>query len=78
MSVSGNIDKEVEIINTYDFDVRSREVVGLIGVPMEIKSDVEFDSAVITFTYDESMLGDTPEENLALMLYDEENDNAFF
>ncbi|MCR5738621.1 MAG: cellulose binding domain-containing protein [Lachnospiraceae bacterium] len=73
MNASGNIDKEVGILNVYDFDAQSREVVGLIGVPMEIRSDVEFDSAVITFTYDEAMLGDTPEENLALMWYDEEN-----
>ena len=74
MSISGNIDKEVEILNVYDFDAQSREVVGLIGVPMEIRSDVEFDSAIITFTYDETMLGDTLEEDLALMWYDEEND----
>ena len=73
MNASGNIDKEVGILNVYDFDAQSREVVGLIGVPMEIRSDVEFDSAVITFTYDEAILGDTPEENLALMWYDEEN-----
>ncbi len=73
MNISGNIEKEVGILNMYDFDVQSREVVGLIGVPMEIRTDVVFDSATITFTYDESMLGDTPEENLSIMWYDEEN-----
>ena len=73
MNISGNIEKEVGILNMYDFDVQSREVVGLIGVPMEIRTDEAFDSATITFTYDESMLGDTSEEDLALMWYDEEN-----
>ncbi len=73
MNISGNIEKEVGILNMYDFDVQSREVVGLIGVPMDIRSDATFDTATITFTYDESMLGDTPEENLSLMWYDEEN-----
>ena len=73
MNISGNIEKEVGILNMYDFDVQSREVVGIIGVPMEIRSDVAFDTATITFTYDESMLGDTSEEDLSLMWYDEEN-----
>ncbi|MBP5702064.1 MAG: cellulose binding domain-containing protein, partial [Lachnospiraceae bacterium] len=73
MNISGNIEKEVGILNMYDFDVQSGEVVGIIGVPMEIRSDVAFDTATITFTYDESMLGDTSEEDLSLMWYDEEN-----
>lgn len=73
MNISGNIEKEVGIMNMYDFDVQSREVVGIIGVPMEIRSDVAFDTATITFTYDESMLGDTSEEDISLMWYDEEN-----
>lgn len=73
VNVSGNIDKEIGILNGYDFDIQSREVVGLIGVPIDIRSDVAFDEATITFEYDESMLGDTSEENLSLMWYDEEN-----
>lgn len=73
MNVSGNIDKEVEIINVYDFDVQSRNLVGLIGAPIEIRSDADFDSALITFTYDDTMLGETREEDLSLMWYDEEN-----
>ncbi len=74
LSLSGNISKEVGIINTYDFDVQSRELVGLIGVPLEIKCDVAFETAEICVHYDESMLGDVEEENLSLMWYDEEND----
>lgn len=73
LNVSGNIDKEIGILNGYDFDIQSREVVGLIGVPVDIRSDVAFDEATITFEYDDSMLGDTAEEDLSLMWYDEEN-----
>lgn len=73
LNVSGNADKEIEITNLYDFDAQSREVVGLIGSPIEITSDVDFDTATISFSYDESALGDTLEENLSLMWYDEEN-----
>ncbi len=73
LNVSGNIDKEIGILNGYDFDIQSREIEGLIGVPVDIRSDVAFDEATITFEYDDSMLGDTDEENLAMMWYDEEN-----
>lgn len=73
LNVSGNIEKEIEITNVYEFDAQSRELVGLIGAPIEITCDVPFDTATISFSYDESALGDTPEENLSLMWYDEEN-----
>ena len=74
LNVSGNIDKEIGIINTYDYDIQSREVAGLVGVPIEIRSDSDFESAVISFSYDENMLGDAKEEDLSLMWYDEENE----
>ncbi|MBP3754369.1 MAG: cellulose binding domain-containing protein [Lachnospiraceae bacterium] len=73
LNVSGNIDKEIEITNVYEFDAQSRDVVGLIGAPIEITCDVPFETATISFSYDESALGDTSEENLSLMWYDEEN-----
>ena len=73
LDISGNIEKEIEITNVYDFDAQSREVVGIVGAPIEITSDVDFDTATISFSYDESALGDTLEENLSLMWYDEEN-----
>ena len=73
LNVSGNIDKEIEITNVYEFDSQSREVVGLIGAPIEITCDAPFETATISFSYDESALGDTSEENLSLMWYDEEN-----
>ena len=73
LNVSGNIDKEIEITNLYEFDAQSRDIVGLIGAPIEITCDVTFETAMISFSYDESALGDTSEENLSLMWYDEEN-----
>lgn len=48
-------------------------MVGLIGAPVEITTTSEFENATITFKYDKSRLGDTKEEDLAVMWYDEEN-----
>ena len=44
---------------------------GIIGKPMDIEVDFSFDTADIIFTYDESMLGDSKEDNLKLMWYNE-------
>lgn len=70
---TGNIDTTTTIENIYGVDILSSEVVGLIGSPVEITTTSEFESAVITFKYDKTQLGDTKEENLAVMWYDEEN-----
>lgn len=70
---SGIMEKKVTIENTYNKDILSSNVVGMVGVPVNITSDVKFDSATITFTYDESLLNGTPEENLAILWYDEVN-----
>ncbi|MDE5780153.1 MAG: VWA domain-containing protein, partial [Lachnospiraceae bacterium] len=75
LKCSGYIDNVVSITNTYKLDTRSSDVVGLIGVPVEISCDSEFSTAEITFTYDEKALGETSEDNLCMMWYDEENDN---
>lgn len=73
MNINGNINKNVGIINVYETDRLSASVVGLIGVPVEIRSNVPFDTATIQFTYDEAALGDTAEEDLAVLWYDEAN-----
>ncbi len=75
LECSGYIDDQVMVMDTYDLDMRSSDVVGLIGVPVEIFTDAEFTTADIIFTYDETALGDTDENDLCLMWYDEENDN---
>ncbi|MDE6679021.1 MAG: VWA domain-containing protein, partial [Ruminococcus sp.] len=69
----GNIERYVTIENTYNIDMLSSDVVGIVGSPVEITSSVDFDNATITFTYDETLLNGTPEENLAILWYDEEN-----
>lgn len=71
---SGYLEERAVILDTYNLDMRSSEVVGLIGVPVNISVDTDFETANITFTYDENSLGDTSEENLAMMWYNEEED----
>lgn len=73
MSCAGDINTQVLIRDTYGSDRLSSDVVGLVGVPVDIHSFTDFDTAVITFTYDETKLGATSEENLCMMWYDETN-----
>lgn len=75
LNCPGHIDDKLSVINTYDLDMRSSDVVGLVGVPVEILCNEEFETADITFKYDESQLGETNEEDLRMLWYDEENDN---
>ena len=70
---TGNINTTTTIENIYNVDMLSSGVVGLVGVPVEIETTSEFDTATITFTYDPDELGDTKEEDLSVMWYDEEN-----
>lgn len=72
-NISGNIDKEITIRDVYGEDLMSSDVVGLVGVPVDIESEQTFDEAVITFHYNENNLNGTEEENLAVLWYDEEN-----
>lgn len=75
LKCNGYIGNLVSITNTYKLDTRSSEVVGLVGVPIETSCDSEFSTADLTFTYDEKVLGETSEDDLCMMWYDEENDN---
>ena len=70
----GIIDRHVTLENMYNVDMLSSNVVGMVGAPIDITSEVDFDYATITFTYDEALLNGTPEENLAILWYDEAND----
>lgn len=71
----GIIDRHVTLENMYNVDMLSSNVVGMVGAPIDITSQVDFDYATITFTYDEALLNGTPEENLAILWYDEVNDH---
>jgi uncharacterized protein (TIGR03034 family) len=73
LSTTGNIDKKVSVCDMYGIDKLSSDVVGLVGVPVEINSSVSFDEATISFYYDIKELGDTDEEDLAIMWYDKDS-----
>ena len=76
MECKGSLSEQLSIENTMGIDILSSEVVGLVGCPVEINvsEKLEFDTANITFGYDDSKLGDTEEANLRVMWYDEEKD----
>ena len=75
MSCTGVISDNTEIENVYGEDVLSSEVEGLVGVPVNINSNAAFETATITFHYDRNKLDSTNEEDLAVMWYDEQNDD---
>ena len=75
LDCNGYLGDNANILDVYDIDMRSSEVVGLIGSPVDITVDCSFKTADIEFKYDENALGETKEDNLAMMWYDEENDN---
>ena len=76
MIYNSDIQYSTKIEDTYGKDVLSSGVVGLIGVPVNIESTSVFDEATITFTYDDTLLGETKEEDLRVMWYDEETINT--
>lgn len=73
ISISGNVNKVLDVENLYKIDMLSSDVVGLVSIPVAITTEREFEQAVITFYYDETQLGKIKEENLAVMWYDEVN-----
>lgn len=73
LSTNGNIENTSTISNMYNIDKMSSDVVGLVGVPVEINCNSEFEEATITFWYDKNELGDTNENDLAVMWYDIDN-----
>ena len=73
LEAKGNVKEQIRICDMYGIDTLSSDVVGLIGVPVEIRCDVEFEEAKLTFHYDENALGGAAEEDLAVMWYDKEN-----
>lgn len=51
----------------------STNVVGRVSHPFDITTDSTFDEAVVTFNYDDTMLGDVSSEDLGVLWFDEEN-----
>ncbi|MBO5424751.1 MAG: cellulose binding domain-containing protein, partial [Lachnospiraceae bacterium] len=73
LACAGLLDDYIYVEDMYGLDVYSSDVMGLVGVPVEVQLDTEFDEARITFSYDEDALGDISEENLRVMWYDVAN-----
>ena len=72
LDCKGNADNCVNIENTYNVDMLSSDVVGIVGSPVNITSSAEFNTATITFTYDDTLLNNTAEEDLIILWYDRE------
>ncbi len=54
-------------------DVYTTDLVGCVGSPIEFDCEEDFDTASIIFYYDETKLGETQEEDLGILWYDEEH-----
>ena len=70
---SENIQNTTYIYSVYGTDTWSSQKNGLVGAPVNIESSSDFDTAVITFTYNEDELGDTDENDLKVVWLDEES-----
>lgn len=75
MKGTGNLNRNTQIYSVMDKDVLCSEVVGLVGEPFSIDTTSEFDKATLTFTIDQSKLGDTAFDDLLFLWHDEENHN---
>lgn len=72
-SVAGNISRVLYIRDYYNVDIYSTDVYGRIGSPINFECSEEFDSATVVINYNDSQLGNTSEDNLGVLWYDEEN-----
>ncbi len=70
---SGCLQTNTTIESIMETDWMCAEVVGLVGEPFDVKTEVKFDRATLTFKLDKDKLGETPFENLMFLWYDEEN-----
>ncbi|WP_284037108.1 DUF3289 family protein [Neobacillus sp. 114] len=71
-SAKGNINNTTRISSTNN--VKTTNLHGIIGSPVSITTKSEFEKASITFTYDEAKLGDTAENDLGIIWYNEEKE----
>jgi hypothetical protein len=74
MTAQGNVVSSIKIKNMFHIDVQTSDVPGLIGVPVEFSSASDINEATITFSYDDSKLGNTDEDDLAIMWFSAEID----
>ena len=53
---TGCLDSVMQITSAKDSDPYTNDIVGLVGVPVEIEYDGDFSEATVTFHYDESLI----------------------
>ncbi|MBR5057374.1 MAG: cellulose binding domain-containing protein [Clostridiales bacterium] len=86
---TGCLDSVMEISSLNHSDFYTEDLVGLVGAPIEIEYEGDFDEAMVTFHYDEALLSSNdfndPEEcpfaddyafnpnSLGILYFDEEN-----
>lgn len=68
-----NIQTTTTIKNIYNIDLYTSDVVGLVGVPVDIETTSDFDEAEICFYVDETKLEDCELSDLIVLWNDEEN-----
>lgn len=73
LECAGSIDNEVFIEDMAGRNTLSNGVMGLVGSPINIHTDVVFDEAEIVFHYNPEELSNIEEENLGVLWYDEAN-----
>ncbi len=73
MELSNLIDRSLRIRDMYNVNVYVTNVAGRIGSPISFECAEEFDTATVVIHYDETQLGDTQEEDLGVLWFDEAN-----
>jgi uncharacterized protein (TIGR03034 family) len=73
-SAKDNINKTTRISSTNNVNMKTTNLHGIIGSPISIHTQSEFEKASIQFTYDEAKLGDTLEDDLAIIWYNEDEE----
>ena len=72
-SLAGKIDRVLNIEDYYNIDVYSTDVYGRVGSPINLECEEAIDTATVSIHYDESNLGESSEENLGVLWFDEAN-----
>lgn len=72
MSTNGNLERNLKIESMYGIDAMSSDVYAMIGEPFNFETSTKFNQARITFTIDQSKLGDAKFDNLIILWYNEQ------
>lgn len=70
---SGNIKKLASVRDVYNINILHSEVVGLVGIPVELSYENEVKKPRLSFTYNTEELRGVPEKNLIMLHYSEKD-----